>query len=233
MQVTETETDGLRREFKVVITANDINQKLESRLAEIGTTVKVPGFRPGKVPVQVLKQRFGRSVLGEVIERAVNDGSAQALNERGLRPATTPRIEITSFEEGKDPFASFEEGKDLEFTMALELLPDIEPIDFKSLKLERLKIEVDDAEVDDALSHLASQRKETRPIEKPRKAIPGDVLVIDFRGEVGGEELPGMAGEDHHLELGSITLSKASKTSWSEPKSATIRRSRFASPRPM
>ena len=193
MQVTETETDGLRRAFKVVITASDINQKLESRLAELGSSVKVPGFRPGKVPVQVLKQRFGRSVLGEVIERAVNDGSAQALNERGLRPATQPKIEITSFEEGKD----------LEFTMALELLPDIEPIDFKSLKLERLKIEVDDAEVDSALSQLASQRKETRPIEKPRKSMTGDVLVIDFRGEVGGEELPGMAGEDHHLELGS------------------------------
>ncbi len=196
MQVTETETDGLKREFKVVIAASDIEEKLQHRLMELGSTVKVPGFRPGKVPVQVLKQRFGRSVLGEVVERAVTDGSSQALSERGLRPATQPRIEITAFDEGKD----------LEFTMALELLPDIKPIDFGDLKLTRLKVEVADSEVDSALDHLAGHRKESKPLEAPRKAESGDVLVIDFRGSVNGEELPGMAAEDHHLELGSSSF---------------------------
>ena len=196
MQVTETETDGLKREFKVVIAASDIEEKLQHRLMELGSTVKVPGFRPGKVPVQVLKQRFGRSVLGEVVERAVTDGSSQALSERGLRPATQPRIEITAFDEGKD----------LEFTMALELLPDIKPIDFGDLKLTRLKVEVPDSEVDSALDHLAGHRKESNPLETPRKAESGDVLVIDFRGSVNGEELPGMAAEDHHLELGSSSF---------------------------
>ena len=196
MQVTETETDGLKREFKVVIAASDIEEKLQHRLMELGSTVKVPGFRPGKVPVQVLKQRFGRSVLGEVVERAVTDGSSQALSERGLRPATQPRIEITAFDEGKD----------LEFTMALELLPDIKPIDFGDLKLTRLKVEVADSEVASALDHLAGHRKESKPLEAPRKAESGDVLVIDFRGSVNGEELPGMAAEDHHLELGSSSF---------------------------
>ena len=196
MQVTETETDGLKREFKVVIAASDIEEKLQHRLMELGSSVKVPGFRPGKVPVQVLKQRFGRSVLGEVVERAVTDGSSQALSERGLRPATQPRIEITAFDEGKD----------LEFTMALELLPEIKPVDFGSLKLTRLKVEVPDSEVDSALDHLAGHRKESRPLETPRKAESGDVLVIDFRGSVNGEELPGMAAEDHHLELGSSSF---------------------------
>ncbi len=196
MQVTETETDGLKREFKVVIAASDIEEKLQHRLMELGSTVKVPGFRPGKVPVQVLKQRFGRSVLGEVVERAVTDGSSQALSERGLRPATQPRIEITAFDEGKD----------LEFTMALELLPDIKPIDFGDLKLTRFKVEVPDSEVDSALDHLAGHRKESKPLETPRKSESGDVLVIDFRGSVNGEELPGMAAEDHHLELGSSSF---------------------------
>ncbi len=196
MQVTETETDGLKREFKVVIAASDIEEKLQHRLMELGSTVKVPGFRPGKVPVQVLKQRFGRSVLGEVVERAVTDGSSQALSERGLRPATQPRIEITAFDEGKD----------LEFTMALELLPDIKPIDFGDLKLTRLKVEVPASEVDSALDHLAGHRKESKPLETPRKSESGDVLVIDFRGSVNGEELPGMAAEDHHLELGSSSF---------------------------
>jgi len=196
MQVTETETDGLKREFKVVIAASDIEEKLQHRLMELGSTVKVPGFRPGKVPVQVLKQRFGRSVMGEVVERAVTDGSSQALSERGLRPATQPRIEITAFDEGKD----------LEFTMALELLPDIKPIAFGDLKLTRLKVEVADSEVDGALDHLAGHRKDSKPLETPRKAQSGDVLVIDFRGSVNGEELPGMAAEDHHLELGSSSF---------------------------
>ncbi|MCG8593570.1 MAG: trigger factor [Kiloniellales bacterium] len=196
MQVTETQTDGLKREFKVVIAANDIQEKLEHRLMELGSTIKVPGFRPGKVPVQILKQRFGRSVIGEVVERAVSDGSSQALSERGLRPATQPRIEITAFDEGKD----------LEFTMALELLPDIKPMDFGGLKLTQLKVEVEDSEVDSALDHLAGHRKESKPLEAPRKAESGDVLVIDFRGSVNGEELPGMAAEDHHLELGSSSF---------------------------
>ena len=196
MQVTETETDGLKREFKVVIAASDIEEKLEHRLMELGSTIKVPGFRPGKVPVQVLKQRFGRSVLGEVVERAVTDGSSQALSERGLRPATQPRIEITAFDEGKD----------LEFTMALELLPDIKPMNFGDLKLTRLKVEVEDSEIESALDHLAGHRKESKPLETPRKAESGDVLVIDFRGSVNGEELPGMAAEDHHLELGSSSF---------------------------
>ena len=193
MQVTETQTEGLKREFKVVIAANDIEEKLQHRLMELGSSVKVPGFRPGKVPVKVLKQRFGRSVLGEVVERAVTDGSSQALSERGLRPATQPKIEITAFDEGKD----------LEFTMALELLPDIQPMDFKSLELLRYKVEVGDAEVDQALGQIAGSRKESQPLAKPRKAESGDVLVIDFAGTVDGEALPGMAAEDHHLELGS------------------------------
>lgn len=193
MQVTETQTEGLKREFKVVIAANDIEEKLQHRLLELGSSVKVPGFRPGKVPVQVLKQRFGRSVLGEVVERAVTDGSSQALSERGLRPATQPKIEITAFDEGGD----------LEFTMALELLPDIQPMEFKNLELKRYKVEVGDAEVDQALEQIAGSRKESRPLAKPRKAESGDVLVIDFAGTVGGEALPGMSAEDHHLELGS------------------------------
>jgi trigger factor len=192
MQVTETQSEGLKREFKVLIAAKDIDEKMEGRLKELGGQVKVPGFRPGKVPLPLLKKRFGASVMGEVLERAVNDSSSQAISERGLRPAMQPKIEITAFDDGKD----------LEYTMAIELLPEIEPMDFSTLELERLEIEVPDEEVQKLLERLAGSQKQTRPLEKPRKAIKGDVLVIDFRGTVDGEEFPGMSGEDHHLELG-------------------------------
>lgn len=193
MQVTETEADGLKRAYKIQISAKDIDEKMTGRLQELGKQVKLPGFRPGKVPLNVLKQRFGRSVMGEVLERAVSDSSAQAMSERGLRPATQPKIEITSFDEGKD----------LEYTMAVEILPDIEPMDFSKLTLEREVIKVEESAVESALEDLAKANKTTRQPDAPRAAAAGDVLVIDFKGTVDGESLPGMSGEDHHLELGS------------------------------
>ena len=125
MQVTEISSDGLKREFKVVISSSDIKTKVDSRLEELSRTMKLPGFRPGKVPMPVMRQRFGNSVMGEVLERAVSDSSFQAMGERGLRPAIQPKIEITSFSEGKD----------LEYKMAVELLPEIKPVDFKTIAL--------------------------------------------------------------------------------------------------
>lgn len=196
MQVTETHAEGLKREYKVQITAAEIDDKISGRLEELGSKMKVPGFRPGKVPIGVLKQRFGKSVMGEVLESAVNDSSNQALSERGLRPAVQPKIEITAFDEGKD----------LEYTMAIELLPEIEPMDFSKLDLERCEITIEDAAVEETLKDLAQSKKKTKPLDVPRKTVKGDVLVIDFRGSVDGEELPGMSAEDHHLELGSSSF---------------------------
>jgi len=193
MQVTETLSDNLKREYTVVIAAEDLGEKLEARLERIGKEVRLPGFRPGKVPMPILRKRFSQSVMGEVIEQAVRDSSAQALTERGLRPAMQPKIEITAFEEGKD----------LEYKIAVELLPEIEVGDLSKIELERIKVEVPEAEVDEALSRLASAKRESAPLETPRPAEKGDVLVIDFRGTVDGEALPGLGGEDHHLELGS------------------------------
>lgn len=193
MQVTETQADGLTREFKVTVAAKDIDDKLEVRLQELGQQVSVPGFRPGKVPLPILKQRYGPSVMGEILERAVRETSSQAMDERGLRPAMQPKIEVTAFDSGKD----------LEYTMAVELMPDIEVMDFSKLEFERVKVAVPDAEIEEALGRVAEGHKKTEPLAEPRKAESGDVLVLDFRGEVDGEEQPGMVGEDHHLELGS------------------------------
>ncbi|HIP78577.1 MAG TPA: trigger factor [Kiloniellaceae bacterium] len=196
MQVTEVNSEGLKRDFKVVIGAKEIGEKVEARLRELSARVKIPGFRPGKAPIKLLKQRYGPSVMGEVLERAVTDSSAQALNERGLRPAVQPKIEIVSFDDGKD----------LEYSMAIELLPEIEPMDFSTIELERLRVAVPDADLEAAMERLASARKESKPLETPRKAEKGDILVLDFKGTVHGEALPGMAADDHHLELGSSSF---------------------------
>ncbi len=193
MQVTEISNEGLKREFKVVVGSNDIKTKVDTRLEELGRTVKLPGFRPGKVPMPVLRKRFGSSVMGEVLERAVNDSSMQAMGERGLRPAIQPKIEVTSFAEGGD----------LEYKMAVELLPDIKPMDFKELALERPKAEASDDDVQKAINRLADSRSATEKVDEDRPVAKGDIIDIDFVGKTDGKEFDGGAAKGHKLEIGS------------------------------
>ena len=193
MEVTETITEGLKREFKVVIGAAEIDSKVDERLKEIAPTLQLPGFRPGKVPATLVKKRFGQSLLGEVLEKSVNESSQQALDERGLRPASQPNIEVVSFDEGKD----------LEFNLSVELMPEIEPLDYSVLKLKKLVAEANEKDIDDALSKLAEQHKGSEPISSKRASKIGDILVIDFVGSVDGEKFDGGSAEGHHLELGS------------------------------
>lgn len=193
MQITETSADGLKREYKVVIPAQEIETKVNSRLQELGKTLRIPGFRPGKVPMPIVKQRYAQSVMGEVLEAAVNDSSQQAIDERGLRPALQPKIQVTSFSEGGN----------LEYDMAVELLPDIEPVDFSTIELERAVAEVDDKQVDETLERLSKSSRDSQPVTEERPARNGDILVIDFAGTVDGEAKPGMDAKDHRLELGS------------------------------
>ena len=196
MQVTETKSEGLSREFKVALPANEIEEKISHRLKELARTAQMPGFRPGKVPVSVLRKKYGPSVLGEVLERAVNDSSQQALAEKGLRPAMQPQIEITSFEDGGD----------LEYTIGVELLPEIKPVDFSKIKLERLIPKTDDAAMEKTLADIAAAQGDSAAIKDDRETKTGDVLVIDFLGRVGGEEFPGGKAEGYELTLGSGTF---------------------------
>jgi len=193
MQVTELKAEGLKREFKVILAAKEIDQKLSARLEEVGKSVRLPGFRPGKVPSTILKQRFGASVMGEVIEQAVGDSSQQAIMERALRPAMQPKVEITSYEEGAD----------LEYTMEVELLPEIDLPDFSTYSFERRVVDLPEAEVDSALHRIAENNSDSKPLEQERPAASGDVLVIDFVGTIDGEAFPGNTAKSHHLELGS------------------------------
>jgi trigger factor len=173
-----------------VVPAADIEQRVTTRLTEIGRSVRLPGFRPGKVPMTVLKKRYGSAVMGEVLERAVNDTSGEALREQNLRPALQPKVEITAFNEGTD----------LEFKLAVEVLPEIQPMDFSELKLERLKPEVPEEEVKEALERVAQRQRKSEVVE--RAAETGDVVVIDFKGSVDGKEFPGGTAEGYSLELG-------------------------------
>jgi trigger factor len=196
MEVTETQTEGLKREYKVVVPAADIESELENRLLELGRTVELKGFRKGHVPPALVRKRFGPSVMGEVLEQAVARSSREIMVDKDVRPALQPKIEITQFGEGTD----------LEYTMALEILPEVDPGDLDGLELVRQKIEVDDGEVQTALERLAEQEKRFAPLDAERASRTGDVLVIDYVGSVDGEAIEGGKAEGFHLELGSGSL---------------------------
>ncbi len=193
MQVKELKNEGLSVELEITVKAGDIDKHVEAKLAEYGKTMKLPGFRPGKVPLALLKQRYGKAVLGEVLETAVNDSTQKALNDKKIRPALQPKIEVKEFDEGKD----------LVYSMAVEILPDFKVMDLKSLKLEKPVAKADKKAVDEALEKIASQNRGSVPVS--REAKKGDIVVIDFHGRTkdDNKEHPGMHAHGHHLELGS------------------------------
>jgi trigger factor len=192
MQVIETKNEGLSRAYAITVPAADIQQRVESRLQELVGQVRIPGFRPGKVPVKLIRQRYGDAVKGEVLQETVAENASKALADREIKPAMQPKIEVTTFEEGKD----------LEFKIELDVLPVIEPVDFKTIELERMKAKIDDKQVDESLQRMAENFGKTEPIAKARKSKEGDVVVIDFEGSIGGEAFEGGAAKDYHLELG-------------------------------
>ncbi|MDH3660871.1 MAG: trigger factor [Alphaproteobacteria bacterium] len=193
MQVKELSAEGLKRAYEVVVAAAEIEERVDKRLGELKRTIKVPGFRPGKVPVTLLKKQYGRSVMGEVLEQAVNEGSQQAINDNELKPALRPKIEVTSFEDGKD----------LEFSMELEVLPDVPKVDLKAIELTRLKAEVADEAMQEALDNFSKRFQEYEAPAKARKAEDGDRVTIDFVGKTDGEAFDGGKADDFPLVLGS------------------------------
>ncbi len=195
MQVTETLSEGLKRAFDVVLPAADIEDQRMGRLAELAKTLSLPGFRPGKVPMPVIKQRFGNAVQAEIIEQSVSDATRKVFEERGLRPAMQPKIDLA------DPAAAAKPGSDVAFTVSLEILPEITIPDVAAIALERLKAEVDDAAIEKVLADMASRQRTLEPVEEARGAAKGEVLTVDFIGRIDGVAFPGGTGEDMEIEV--------------------------------
>ncbi len=192
MQVVETSSEGLKREFTITVPAEEIEAKITAKLTDLSTQVQLKGFRPGKVPVSLLRRMYGKSVLGEVLEETVNTSSQQALQDNSLTPAMQPKIEVDTFDEGTE----------LKYTMAVEVIPDFEPMDFSTLELERLTAPVTDEQVSKALERLAAQQTTFEPITRARKSKKDDMVVIDFVGKVDGTEFEGGTATDLQMVLG-------------------------------
>ncbi|MBQ9732361.1 MAG: trigger factor [Alphaproteobacteria bacterium] len=192
MNITETKSEGLKKEYKVVVPAADFAAKVDAKIKQISKTVKLPGFRAGKAPFEMLKKKYHDSVIGEVVDETVRAGTAEVVKSEKLRPAMQPEVKITSFADGKD----------LEFEVNLENLPEIKLGDFSKLKLEKLVAEVPAEEVEKALKYISESHKET-VVAEGKKAVKGDVVMIDFVGSVDGVEFQGGKGNNYPLELGS------------------------------
>jgi trigger factor len=195
MQVKELKQDGLEHEFEVTINAKDIDKRVEIKLQEYSKTVRIQGFRAGKVPLNVMKQRYGKAIMGEVLEAAVNETSAKVMKEKSLKPAMQPKIEVKSFDADQD----------LVYTMNVEVLPEIKIADFKGLKLEKPVAEVGDDTVNDSLKNIAEANTSTKKVESDRKTKNGDTVKMDFDGRTADDNVhqPGMKAEGHFLKLGS------------------------------
>jgi trigger factor len=200
MQVTETLSDGLKRAFTVVVPAGDIEIRRTARLADLGKTLRLPGFRPGKVPMTIVRQRYGSAVTAEIVEEQVNEATQKVMTDRGLRPAMQPKVELV----GVDAAGTGE--KDLEFSVEMELLPEIPMPDFSAIHLTRHKAEVQPETVNKALGELQARNRELidlTPEElETRSAESGDMLTVDFLGRIGEEAFQGGTGTDMDVEIG-------------------------------
>src|ERR1700758_2022539 len=185
MEVTETLSDGLKREFQVQVPAADLEARVTQRLGELKDRVQLRGFRTGKVPVTHLRKIYGKAVMAETIEAIIRELNAKIVSERGLKLAMEPKVTISNEATAVEKVIGGE--SDLAYTLALELLPKIELGDFKGIKLERQVAEVTDAQVNEALDRIAEQNRPFAAKAQGAKVEKGDRVVIDFVGKSAGE----------------------------------------------
>jgi trigger factor len=198
MQVTELANEGLKRAYQVVVPAGDLASERSKRLDELSRSLRLPGFRPGKVPPKVVASRYGQAVQAEVLEQSVNSATQQVVSDRGLRPAQQPKVELVAFAEGAD----------LEFKVELEILPEVPMPDFAGIAVERLKAEPTDEQVDKALASIAERNRKLEDIAETRGAAKGEIAVCDFVGRLVGEggqpaaePFPGGSAQDMPIEV--------------------------------
>jgi len=191
MKVEKLKEEKLLREYSVTVPANDIELKITDKLAAIGKTAKVPGFRPGKIPTEVLRKKYIKDIMGEVLQDVVTETSAQTLNDNKVKPALQPEINITEFDEGKD----------LKYTMSVEIMPDMPEVDLSKINVTKFNPEVSEKDVDELQKNLLSSQKTFNKVD--RAAKDGDAVVMDFKGFVGDEAFAGGEAKGHQLELGS------------------------------
>ena len=195
MQVTETLKEGLKRGYAITLTAAELDEKVNEKLAEAQPEIEMKGFRKGKVPMPLLKKQFGQRMMGEVMQESIDGAMSRHFEESGDRPALQPDVKMTN--------EDWKEGDDVQVELSYEALPEIPEVDLKSVKLEKLVVKAGEADIDEALANLAETAQDFEPRKKGAKARDGDQIVMDFVGKVDGEPFDGGTAQDYPLVLGS------------------------------
>lgn len=194
MQIEELLIDGLKHQYKITVPAKDLDARMDAILTEFRATAKIKGFRPGKAPLSLLKRMHGERAQGQLLNETMQETSAKLFEEKKLKPAMRPEVDMAS---------EFADGNDLEYTLTVEVLPEIDVEAFKAPALERWVAKVDESAIDAFVERIASQQKSFKKAAKTAKADNGDAVLMNYVGRVDGEEFDGGAGEDFQLELGS------------------------------
>jgi trigger factor len=197
MQTVETLNDGLKRAYTLTIPANDVAARVDAEIKAVAPQIRMPGFRPGKVPVNLVRKMHGPAIEQDALNKAVQDGVQLLLVEQKLRPAVQPSVEL---DEG------YESGKDVELKVALEVLPDVPAPAIDGLTLERLTVEAPEAEIENSLQRIAGQQKSYDDALDGHPAVEGDMVILDFVGKVDGVAFEGGTGEGMSVEIGSGRL---------------------------
>lgn len=195
MQVTETLNEGLKRSYNIVVSADELEAKVNEKLSEAAPEIEMKGFRKGKVPMALLKKQYGDRLMGEAMQESVDGAMSKHFEDSGDRPAMQPDVKMTNEE--------WKAGDDVEVAMSYEALPEIPEVDYSKLKLEKMVVPADEKAVQEALDNLAENAKNFEDRKKGSKAKDGDQVVIDFLGKVDGEPFEGGAADDFPLALGS------------------------------
>ena len=195
MQVNETLNEGLKRGYAITVTADELEAKVNEKLAEAQPDVEMKGFRKGKVPMALLKKQFGQRVMGEAMQESIDNAMSEHFEKSGDRPAMQPEVKMTN--------EDWKEGDDVEVSMSYEALPEIPELDMSAIKLEKLVVKPDEAAVKEALENLAETAQDFKAREDGAAAQDGDQVVMDFVGKVDGEAFEGGSAEDYPLVLGS------------------------------
>ncbi len=196
MQITETKKEKLSRHYKVIVPASDINKDIDEKLQDVGQKIKVPGFRAGKVPLSILRQRYRRDVLGEVLQAFADNAGKKIVKDFDLQQATQPQMKLEKFDDDDD----------LEFTVIIDLKPDFELGDLTKIEIEKITVKIEDEEIEAGLESLAQEAGGSTPITEKRACKDGDEVTIDFKGFKDEVAFEGGEAKGFNLKLGSGSM---------------------------
>ena len=193
MKIEEKKNKGLDLEWKVIIPSSSINSKLDEKYKDLSKNVKIPGFRPGKVPVSIIKKRFSQSVISEILDTVINENLRNAFLDKKIRPSVQPSVDIEKYEEGKD----------LSLNVKIQKMPEVKDFDLKTISLEKSNLNIKEEDINNTLNDIAKKHERFAPLTKKRSSLDGDLVLFDYEGKIDNKKFKNGSGKDETVVLGS------------------------------